>query len=262
MYATIGEHHILFIMDSQEIRSSIADTFHAKETGKLKSYLHVDMQIKIEGNYGKPFSGYEVCTNAEDGQIQFKRTDYSIIVNPTYETAEVKVYDDFALKHAILQLYSSFIIYRRWGLLLNSSCVAERNNAFIFAGLSSFGKTALSKISRPRLVLSDEATLICVRSGGDITVFDSPFRREERSEHLVRHCKLHSIHILQSSFKTESIHLKESDALLHIANHLTCWPHNKAESGKALSMCRQLVQHIPVSIRYYENNESLWESIV
>ncbi len=69
-------------------------------------------------------------------------------------------FNEFALKHALMNLYSSFIVHHKWGLLIHSSCLKEGDKAFLFSGQSGAGKSTVVKLSHPRPILSDEATVV------------------------------------------------------------------------------------------------------
>ena len=49
-----------------------------------------------------------------------------------------------------MNLYSSFIAYHNWGLLIHSSCVVNKGEAHIFSGHSGAGKSTAAKLSHPR----------------------------------------------------------------------------------------------------------------
>lgn len=97
---------------------------------------HPDLVIKIEDGYGVGFKDYEVEIIKDQNQISFQRADYLIKVDSEYKTAKISVNDELALKHALMNLFSSFIVYHNWGLLIHSSCAIEQEKAHLFAGQS------------------------------------------------------------------------------------------------------------------------------
>lgn len=125
------------------------------------------------------FVDYNVESIENRNTIQYRRADYVIEVDREFKSATIQVYDELALKHAMMNLYSSFLVYHNWGLLIHSSCVIEKEKAHMFAGQSGAGKSTAAKLSFPRNLLSDEATLVKI-TPEKVTVFNSPFRSELR----------------------------------------------------------------------------------
>jgi hypothetical protein len=220
----------------------------------------IDMYIEIMGNYGAPFFNYDVKIKLTSNKIIFQRNDYLIEVKSDYSEAKIYVYNDFALKHAMMNLYSCFIVYKNWGLLLHSSCVIDHNKAHLFTGYSGAGKSTAAKLSNPRILLSDEASIIKIK-GNEITVFDSPFRSETESHSKNLTASIGSIQLLIQSNYNKRDKIKKSDALLQLMDKVFYWAHNHEDTRNILQLMQRLVQNAPVYELYFQKNESFWELI-
>jgi hypothetical protein len=257
----IGDHPIRFTTWSEQILNWIVSTFHIvyKEEGHGRH--NADLHVHIDDQFGGPFQSYDVRVRTDDHFICYKRSDYMVKINRSYTRASIYMFDEFALKHAILNLYSAFIIYHEWGLLLHASCVAEGEKAYVFAGQSGAGKSTVARLSEPRLVLADEVTIVKVRKQ-EATVYDSPFRSEIKSAEAGTKRRLEGIFILQASQHIQRLSLKKPDGILHLLNHLFYWSCDTKESNKVLTMCKMLAEQTSVARLHFQENKEFWKLIL
>lgn len=253
----IGEHFMQVVCASSDAISMLKKNFHYMDHSFV---CQPDLSIRLKNGYGTPFADYEVKIVKEFNQISFQRADYSIQVDADYKHATVAVHDELALKHALMNLYSSFIVHHNWGLLIHSSCVIEEGRAHIFMGHSGAGKSTAAKLSYPRKLLSDEATILKI-SGESITVFNSPFRSELQSTDHKENCSLASIQLLEQSRSNKRMKIKKSEALLQITDKVFFWCYRAEEPTKILRLLKLVVNEIPVYELHFQKNNTFWELI-
>lgn len=253
LYSTIGEHIIKFTNPTKYLIAMLKNDFPAEHTTP-------DLSITIQEGYGIPFTDYEVNIKKTENRISFERADYFIEVDSKYREATIAVHNALALKHALMNLYSSFIIYHNWGLLIHSSCVIEHNAAHIFAGQSGAGKSTAARLSNPRDLLSDEATILKITSE-KVTVYNSPFRSELESNGFITHYPLASIHILYQALRNQRLLIKKSDAFMELIDKVFYWEHDQRETINVLKMLRTLVTTVPTYNLHFQKNNTFWELI-
>ncbi|WKB35475.1 hypothetical protein QS257_18380 [Terrilactibacillus sp. S3-3] len=205
IYAKIGEHTFQITIDSANLLNYLKKNFCIKS----RSEAPIDMMVHIKDGFGSPLVTYDVNIMNTDRKLKFRRDDYLIEVDSDFQNATLSVFNGFALKHAFINLYSSFIVYHNWGLLIHSSCVVEDGKAHIFSGQSGAGKSTTARLSYPRQILSDEATLVKITPDG-ATVFDSPFRSELESMNGETAWPLGSIQVLYQSLKNKRVRLEKN----------------------------------------------------
>ncbi|WP_165998171.1 hypothetical protein [Bacillus sp. Cs-700] len=218
-----------------------------------------DMIIQLIDSYGVPFTDYNVQVTKEPTKIIYQRSDYLIEVDSGYKEATLFVHDELALKHALMNLYSSFINYHNWGLLVHSSCVIEKGTAHIFSGQSGAGKSTAAKLSHPRELLSDEASIIKI-TDQKVTVYNSPFNSELDSCNLPS-ARLGSIQLLHQSLQNRRDRISKSDAFLHLIDKVFYWEHSEEETRRILQKLQHLVSSVPVYNLHFQKNNSFWELI-
>ncbi|KKI92980.1 hypothetical protein WQ54_05570 [Bacillus sp. SA1-12] len=252
----IGEHLILVTSDSINVISMFDRNFYIEEDNNLIP----DLFLHIEDGYGVPFVNYQVSIINTENHISFKRADYNIKVDLNYKSATIFVHNELALKHALMNLYSSFIVHHNWGILLHSSCVLDKGSAHIFSGQSGAGKSTAAKLSFPRELLSDEATIIKITSN-EIMVYDSPFRSELKGNGHSQPHILESIQLLHQSLHNNRIRLSKSSGLITIIDKVFYWTDDPQDTIRILNLLKLLVNQVPVYDLHFQKNNTFWEMI-
>jgi hypothetical protein len=253
-YLKIGEH-VIQLIDTSYFGQSLF-----KNDCFLVSEQRPDIVIVIQGGYGVSFVDYDVHIDKEGPSLTFRRADYLIETNAAYTQAVISVHDNFALKHALINFYSAFIVYHQWGLLIHSSCVIDKERAHIFAGPSGAGKSTAARLSSPRKLLSDEATIVKITSE-QIIVFNSPFRSELEAMRSEQCHPLASIHILKQSLHNERFRCSKISGLQHLLDKIFYWKHDAVEAAHILKLLSYLVKLTPVYELSFQKNNTFWELI-
>lgn len=253
----IGEHHIKLLSPYMHLLSKFREEY---EIPKGNKRVKPDLLIYLESGYGTSFLNYEVAHFRENGNIIFRRADYQIVVDSDFNVAKLYFHDDLALKHAMMNLYSSFIVFHNWGLLIHSSAVVNDRKAFIFAGQSGAGKSTSAMLSMPRTILSDEAAIVKVEKG-KATVYHSPFRSEIKPTNLTEYSPVEGIYLLHQSLDIHKHSIKKSDAFLLLMDKVFYWSKEAEDTKKIVSLLKNLVNLTPVHQLYFQKNDKFWEAI-
>lgn len=257
--AKIAEHIIGFHTESKMVESYIFTQYGALLLDAADERTP-DLFVMISDGYGVPFVDYEVDIAEADGVISYTRKDYRILVDAKYHKACVSIHDEFALKHAMLNLYSAFITWRGWGLLLHSSCLVQDGGAYLFAGHSGAGKSTVVQLSVPRPILSDEATIVKIDREG-AWIFNSPFRSDTVIADLPDPYRLSAIHLLRQAAYNKRSLAPKSESIPELMNRVFYWAHDPEETKKVLRLCKRLLEQTQVYVLSFQKNESFWEEI-
>ncbi|RAV16094.1 hypothetical protein [Paenibacillus contaminans] len=255
----IGEHTAIVRTESEAIVAALNQMFE-KCRADAESVLTADLVVDAELGYGEPSPDYAVTITTEGSTIIYNRLDYRIETDASYRTANIVAYNELSLKHAFMNLYCAYIVHIGWGLMIHSSCVIEDGQAYLFAGQSGAGKSTVAKLSAPRPLLSDEASLVKITPDG-ILVYDSPFRSELMSMYEGRICRLGGIHLLIQSSQVERKQIRSSEGIMHLLDKVFFWAHDAKETSKVLGMLREMVVTVPVYELHFQKNNTFWEKI-
>jgi hypothetical protein len=253
----IGDHYIHFKYKSTNVKKMLNKFFFFQIDAAEKL---PDFVVEIADGYGVSFQDYEVVISNDHDQIVYQRADYLIEVDAEYTVARVSVHDELALKHALMNLYSSFAVHHQWGLLIHSSCVIDNGKAHIFSGQSGAGKSTAAKLSYPRSLLSDEATLVKI-TPEEVQIFNSPFRSEIEADTFNGQIPLSSIQILYQALQNKREKVAKSDALFQLMDKVFFWPHSQEETSTIMRLMTNLVKQAPVYELHFQKNNTFWELI-
>lgn len=256
MHLQIGEHTAFVTYESSFIKAFFERNYISIPLNSGDS----DISLNIKASYGVPFTDYYVEIKKETNNIYYRRADYLIETTQDYKQATIHVHDELALKHALMNFYSAYILHNNWGLLIHSSCVVEEGKAHIFTGRSGAGKSTAAKLSAPRELLSDEATLVKIAPEG-ITVFNSPFRSELKVTGKETSTPLVSIQLLRQALFNSRNQLKKSDAVLNLMDKVFYWVHCPEETKKIMYLLLSLVDKVSVYELHFQKNDTFWELI-
>jgi hypothetical protein len=256
IYTKIGEHLIEMVCHSNTFANWIQTNFPTLDPTKDIP----DIFIQIRDGYGISFVDYNVDISKQADVLSFRRADYLIETDLNYSNAKVSVHNELALKHALMNLYSSYLVSHQWGLLIHSSSVIDKGKAHIFAGHSGAGKSTAAKLSLPRELLSDEATLVKIMPH-EITVFNSPFRSELDVTHAEAYAPLVSIQLLKQALSNHRVSLSKSNGLLYLMDKVFYWKHDPEETRKILGLLTMLVESVPLYELHFQKNDTFWELI-
>jgi hypothetical protein len=255
-HTKIGDHIIQILSTSSIVNCYLNEHFKCIDN----KTLNPDLKITIEGGYEHPFKSHHVETIEDNGKVNFRRSDYLIETDCDYKSARILVHNELSLKHALMNLYSSYIVHHNWGLILHSSCVVEEGMAHIFAGQSGAGKSTVARLSKPRGLLSDEAALVKI-TDQEVKVFHSPFWSEEVTQNTEEHAPLESIQILYQSHQNDRVNMRKADAFVNLMEKVFYWSQDSEETRKIMGLLRMLINRVPVYELYFKKDNTFWELI-
>jgi hypothetical protein len=254
----IGEHRVQLRCGFDLFNRTFAALAESANSSKTER-PHIVLDI-MEG-YGTAFVDYVVGVTVVHKTVYFRRADYLIIANSDYTEAAIFAHNELSLKHAMMTLYSSYIVRHRWGLLIHSSCVVDQGKAHIFAGPSGAGKSTAAQFSLPRELLSDEASLVKITSEGSY-VFYSPFRSELEEAGGMKPRLLSSIQLLHQAKQNHRVQYSKTDAFLRLVAQVFYWSPDPKDTGVVLKLLQSLVMSTPVYELQFQKNDTFWELIV
>lgn len=258
-YIQIGEHTVFITTGLQSIVDWLHEHFKVIKADEWDDCLP-DLYVRIGTGFGQEAKSYDVSIHEEGDKIFYEREDYLMEVDHDYRRASLHVHNELALKHALMALYSAYIVHYKWGLMIHSCCVAEAGKSYLFAGQSGAGKSTVASLSRPRTILSDEATLVRIGPDG-VFAYDSPFRSDSSSSFDHECLPLKGIYLLEQSQFINTDIIKPTEAVLRLMDKIFYWAVNPTETVRVLSMCRQLAEIVPSYKLYFQKNDLFWECI-
>lgn len=259
VYAQIGTHILFMSTKENHVYEWITEQFHIIHPDGLNNPVP-NMYVRVESGYGSHVQDIKVHVSKEGQRVTYQRDDFFIETDANYERVQISVHDDLALNHALMTVYSAYIVHRRWGLMIHSSCVRQGDAAYLFAGQSGAGKSTVAMLSHPRTILSDEATLVRLETG-EALVYDSPFRSDSAPTFDPNPVPLRGIHLLTQSLLIERKPMRPSELVFRFMDKIFYWAVDPAETASLIQMCGQLAELVPAYDLYFQKNDLFWERI-
>jgi len=200
-------------------------------------------------------------TQTPEGGWLFERPDYRLEISPDYRSADITYYDYIGLRCVLINWFSAVAARQNWGLVVHSSCVIHNGEAYLFAGYSGAGKSTVAALSRPRGLLSDEASLVKLTPDQPPLVYDSPMRSSLLQPAPVRCAPLKAIYFLRKSPFIRTHKLAGSQAFLYLFDKIWYWPHDPALTAETIRMSKRLVESVPTYGLEFQKNDLFWEAI-
>lgn len=255
----IADHEVCFRTESPDLHRILSARFLDIREGCTDSAA-LDLMVDVMAGYGSAFVDYSVKTRMDDGKVIFERKDYCIRLDSDFRKAVLMVYDEFALKHSLMNLYSAFITYFEWGLLLHASCVIDDGRAYLFAGRSGAGKSTVARLSEPREIFSDEASIVKI-SENEITVYNSPFRSDTEAPSGNGKYPLAGIYLLHQALYDWQVRIQISQGFAEVIEKVFYWAYHPDETRKVWGMCKRLVYEAPVRQLFFRKQADFWNEI-
>lgn len=137
--------------------------------------IEFDVEIVQPGS-ADPDADVQVTQNS--GRWRFTRGDFQAEWAPSSGKGWVRQSANPYSIDSVLRIVHTLVLARRNGFLLHAASAIRNGRAFLFAGVSGAGKTTISRLAPPDVVLlTDEISY--VRKGGDgYIAFGTPFAGE------------------------------------------------------------------------------------
>lgn len=255
----IGIHKFHFIFD---VTANLLHDWVLEAFGCEQRWNHEkeDIKVVVGGGYGSEFVNFDVVASMEGDHWTFRRADYLAEVNFDFSDARIEAHDALALKHAIMNLYSALVAHSEWGLLIHSSCIIDGAAAYLFSGRSGAGKSTIARLSAPRRVLSNEATIVGIDDHG-VVVYNSFGFRSEPGLFASGSRSLRAIYLLRQAESISTSTVPSVEALSLLMDKVFYWKFDPHETSKVIRLLMKLVRHVSTYELFFQNNEKFWGAI-
>lgn len=163
-----------------------------------------------------------------------------------------------ALANCIRQIYTHLIITNN-GLVIHAACVVRNNQAYIFAGKSTAGKSTVCELSHNCIIASDDLTAI-LKLNDRFHAWGLPAVNLTTHTHPTGPFEIKSIFTLVKSDYNHIMRLSNAKAIANIlalpANLL-----QTTQSAKTLELVHELIHYVPVYELHFKKDPSFWKCI-
>jgi hypothetical protein len=161
----IGEMPILVRTDSPEFAHMLADRYGKFVTADAPAAV---MELEIELiPPGRVCNAVDVSVRREAGRWVMERGDFRAEWDPQCRRGWVRQSANPYAIDGVLRILHSLILARQGGFLVHAASAVRNGRAFLFSGVSGAGKTTISRLAPPDVVLlTDEISYVRPREQG------------------------------------------------------------------------------------------------
>ncbi|MCI1881064.1 MAG: hypothetical protein LKI94_02600 [Sporolactobacillus sp.] len=244
-YTNIGEHLIEVQTDSATLMNMFADEFHCI---KNKPDRPANMTIHIYGGYGNVLEQSHSTISQLDGKYMIRHHDYLVDIDDDYRSARLYVYNRHALKKAFFDLYSMYIIFYGWGMMMEGKLEADKDRTIaVFGDPIGDEKDA-----------EERHVLISIKHGRAMAFPLSLFRTGlSKSEAL----PLQEIRLVRPSIDNRLVKMGKVGAVIRLIDFVQFWPVKPGQMKTLIGLLKQLVADTPV-YQWQTNGEPLTDQMI
>ena len=164
----------------------------------------------------------------------------------------------------LLRSIMAIVLPGRNSLLIHSASFLRNGKAYIFPGVSTAGKSTLSRVTaeeRPECeVLTDEASLVKISSDGP-RIFGTPFWGEFRVGGRNVSAPLEGIYFLEKADNHGITHIGKTDAFSRLVQNCFSVRNDRTCYSKTIDMVHEIVEKIPASVLKFRIDSGFWDLI-
>jgi hypothetical protein len=155
----IGAMPILVRTDSRDFAHMLEDRYGKFVTADAP---HAVMELEIELiPPGRVCNAEDVCVRRDAGRWVMERGDFRAEWDPQCHRGWVRQSANPYAIDGVLRILHSLILAREGGFLVHAASAVRKGRAFLFSGVSGAGKTTISRLAPPDVVLlTDEISYV------------------------------------------------------------------------------------------------------
>lgn len=174
---------------------------------------------------------------------------------------EVAVEQPIGLENYLRVFFSQYLFRRGGGFLLHASTIGHQHKAYIFTGSSGVGKSTIARISKGKLILTDDLVAIRRLNNG-YHAFAMPFGVQSRGLGNL-HLPLAAIYLISHAKKTTCYKIPSVQAALKVISNIVLIGAQVSPLliDSLLGNCYDLLKRVPCYGLPFNKNEDIWRHI-
>jgi len=161
---------------------------------------------------------------------------------------------------AFLRVIYSLWLVKLGGFLLHATGVKDRDDTYVFFGVSGSGKTTVARLSEDRVILSDE--LIAIRStNGSYQVYGTPFMGEFARGGVNIKADLRHLFLLKKDRENFLRPLDQGQRLKRLFQCILFFGENTNLLNTLFDLCTDMVEQVPFYQLHFLPDRSFWHCI-
>jgi hypothetical protein len=255
----IGGMPILVRTDSSEFKCLLEDRYGSFITGICaRPVLELEVELVPPG---KVTEAEDVSVRLESGRWVMERGDFRAEWDLNRRQGWVRQSANPYSIDSVLRILHSLILAREGGFLVHAASAVRNGQPYLFAGVSGAGKTTLSRLAPPDvLLLTDEISYVR-RSQAGYEAFGTPFAGElARVGENIR-APLRVLYLLSQGSSNRIELINDADAARALLENVLFFAQDAELVRLVFQGALEFVSKVPVQRLVFVPDASVWELI-
>jgi hypothetical protein len=199
----------------------------------------------------------------EAGRWVMQRGDFRAVWDPATGRGTIRQSANPYSIDAAFRIVHSLLLARQGGLLVHAASAVRNGRAFLFAGVSTAGKTTISRLAPPdAILLTDEISYLRRNADGSgYTAYGTPFAGE-LAEPGVNVCvPLGGLFLLAKGPENVIEQVTPAEAIRGVMESILFFAHDADLVGKVFDAAFDLVSKVPVQRLTFYPDSRVWDLI-
>jgi hypothetical protein len=209
------------------------------------------------------FEDDDLRLRRDSGRWVIERGDFRAVWDPASGHGSIRQSANPYSIDAAFRIVHSLLLARQGGVLLHAASAVRNGNAFVFAGVSTAGKTTISRFAPPGVtLLSDEVSYLrrdTNRTG--YTAYGTPFAGDLAEPGANVQAPIAAIYLLAKGPENRIEPLAPPDALRGVMESILFFAHDAELVNQVFDTALDLVSKVPVQRLTFRPDPSVWDLI-
>jgi len=199
----------------------------------------------------------------ESGRWVMERGDFRAVWNPETGQGTIRQSANPYSIDAAFRIVHSLLLARQGGLLVHAASAVRNGRAFLFAGVSTAGKTTISRLAPPdATLLTDEISYLRRNPDGrGFTAYGTPFAGELAEPGKNVQAPLAGLFLLAKGPRNVIEPLTQAEAVRGVMESILFFAHDADLVAKVFDLAFELTSAAPVRRLTFFPDERVWELI-
>ncbi len=218
-----------------------------------------DLNITVQPDL-LPGSEATPTVEATDDGYRIHRRDFQVTYEVAAQTVTGSVARSMYSFDSMLRVFFTLIFLDMDGALIHGSSIVEAGRAYLFYGVSGSGKTTTTILSAPRVILSDELTLVR-KVDGEYRAFGTPFWGELQKNGENVSAPLAKLLLLKQDPEVYLVEQTPREALKRLMPCILFFAHEPNLVNRVVDRVADLVQTVSTAALHFRLDNTFWNVV-
>ncbi len=230
--------------------------------GFVKDDTEPQYEFQIELNpTGKTAADEDLLVRREGDLWRLTRGDFRAEWSQAERRGRIRQSANPYSVDAVLRIVHSLIQAQTGGFLLHGAGAIRNGRAFLFSGVSTAGKTTISRLAPDDVTLLTDEISYIRREGNQFVGFGTPFAGELEKAGPNVSAPIAALYLLGKGAENRIEPIEKTDAVKRILRNVLFFAQDATLVGMIVQSVREFVERVPVSKLVFYPDERVWELI-